>query len=317
MEAEAFALEAQGEPWMKVRGWSGVSRAPSASSAVQPSGGLFTESSKGRSIFTLTLADLAEIIPPEDGGPPLSHLHITEAVRKGGFENVLKDGYSIGWWTRLPKLGAYQANILGRVDGFNPDAVYGLLSKREEWTNFYPGFYLVERARPLTAGQGIYRLAMKTPAGKIRMFTKHTIVPSEFQVRWEKPSEDQERGLELGTEPGEQVIARIQGSITAAPAPSGNGSLLLYELFMTAQQTGAVRQVDPFADLQRGQLATMARVPPLLTSLSAKLAANRDGTAWGISDAAQMAAYRDSPDPLKGPVPAGVSYHPKVWVVEK
>src|SRR4030095_234196 len=176
--------------------------------------------------------------------------------------------------------------------------------------------YRVERVRSLDADKAFFRLAMKTPAGKTRMYTQHTLVPSEFQVRWEEPAPDQIRGLDPGLEAGEQMIARIQGSITAAPSPKGTGSLLLYELFMTARQTGSGREVDPFADLQRGQHATMARVPPLLTSLSAKLAANRDGVTWGIDDPAKLAAYKDSRDFLKGPEPEGVRYMPRVWVVE-
>jgi hypothetical protein len=238
-------------------------------------------------------------------------------VRKGEFEHVLKEGNCLGWWTRIAKQGAYQANILGRIADFTPEEVYNLLSRREEWPVFYPGFYLVERLTPPGPNQAIYRLAMKTPAGKLRMFSKQTIIPDEFQVRWEGPTPQDISGFDLRTELDEKVVARIQGSITAAPSPSSKGSLVLYELFMTALQTGTGKEVDPFADLQRGQHATMARVPPILMSISAKLAANRDGRDWGISDPAKLAEYRSSRDALKGPEPEGVRYQPKVWVIEK
>jgi hypothetical protein len=301
---------------MERRGWAATSSVPSyeagaAAASVVP------EPARRRTLFDLSLKDVSHIILEDEGGPPRSHLDLTKAVEEGQFEDLLKDGYCVGWWTRLHKQGAYQANILGRVPEFTPEQIYDLLSRREKWTVFYPGFYHVERVRPLSSDQSIFRLGMRTPAGKIRMITKHTLVPSEFQVRWEDPTPEQMKGIDYGTESDEKTITRIRGGITAASTPSGEGSLILYDLFMTAQQTGSGRAGDDFNDLRKGEVATMARVPPLLTSLYAVLSANRDGKIWGITDPAELAAYRNGRDMLKGPEPQGIKYQPKVWVIDR
>jgi hypothetical protein len=250
--------------------------------------------------WTISLADVGGIIPPA-GGAPLRNQDLTLAVRedravgKGSYEKLLSEGKVLGWWH------GDQANLLWLVPGKDPLDVFKLLRQRQLWTQWFPGFYLVNSHYGDPAkGEALFEIATRTSLTTIHMLCMHSDNERGMQLRWHSPTEGQTRGIKVKLQDDEREVEDIKGSLTVAPTPSGGGALVHYEValkLVPKQVAGVViEEIDLSQDKRVRDQAFLSRGPLVAESLLQVL----QNPAWGITDPKELEKHR--PSTLKGSI---------------
>jgi hypothetical protein len=250
----------------------------------------------------ISLSDVRGMIPP-GGGAPLQYQDLTAAVSDKAQE-ALYEGKVLGWWQ------GGQANLLWWVPDFSPQDVFKLLRQRELWTQWFPGFYLLQ-SRGDVDGEILFEIGSKNLFNNLHFLALHSENKRGLQLQWHSPTEAQTQGIQLQLASGETGVESIKGSLTVAPAPRGDGTLVLYavalQLAQKAVPSTTIRIQNLSSDETMRDQAFLSRGPFVAESLLQMLR----NPNWGIKDADQLATY--APNTLKGPI-AGKSTYYRLFV---